>query len=166
MEQENNSSSGNVQSGYSAIKETTHLLLKTQRMMNRLIEKKVAHTGVYKSQHRLLMMLAKNPNCSQNELAEKMDISPAAIAVSLKKLEKGNYIGKATAEIDNRVNEVFVTEKGEKIIRDSVKMFDEMDKHLYESFSESELFQMQDYLKRMNQSLQEYLSKMEENEKF
>lgn len=49
-----------------------------------VVLKKVNHTGVYQSQHRLLMHLNHHPNCSQIEIAREMEISPAAVAVSLK----------------------------------------------------------------------------------
>ena len=47
----------------------------------RTIERRVRDTGVYRSQHRLLMHLACRPNCSQVELASHLEVSPAAIAV-------------------------------------------------------------------------------------
>ena len=61
---------------------------KTDQMLRRKIERRVKKTGVYSGQHRILMHLNLRPNCSQAELAEWMEISPAAIAVSIKKLEK------------------------------------------------------------------------------
>ncbi len=72
-------------------------------MLRRYLDRKVCHTGVYPTQHRLLMELYRNPNCSQVGLAEKFDVSAAAIAVSLKKLEKGERIH----PIDVAVNALF-----------------------------------------------------------
>ena len=85
-------------------------------MLRRYLDRKVCHTGVYPTQHRLLMELYRNPNCSQVGLAEKFDVSAAAIAVSLKKLEKGGYITRLADEADNRINQVSVTEKGKEVI--------------------------------------------------
>ena len=62
---------------------------KTDTMLRRYLDRKVSNTGVFPTQHRLLMELDRNPSCSQVDLAEKFDVSAAAIAVSLKKLEKG-----------------------------------------------------------------------------
>ena len=55
------------------------LFRRTDRQLRRCIEKKVNHTGVYQSQHRLLMHLNHHPNCSQIEIAREMEISPAAV---------------------------------------------------------------------------------------
>ena len=46
-----------------------HLLGATDRTLKRSIAKKVEKTGGYRSQHRLLMILGKHPDCSQTELA-------------------------------------------------------------------------------------------------
>ena len=97
-------------------------------MLRRYLDRKVCHTGVYPTQHRLLMELYRNPNCSQVGLAEKFDVSAAAIAVSLKKLEKGGYITRLADEADNRINQVSVTEKGKEVIHKSFLIFEETDR--------------------------------------
>lgn len=96
-------------------KETSVLrsFILTDRMHRRLFESKMAGIGIHRSQHRVLMYLFKHlPDApSQKELAEHFDISPAAIAVTLKKLENAGYITRAALENDNRVNTVIPTEK-------------------------------------------------------
>ena len=95
------------------------LFRRTDRQLRRCIEKKVNHTGVYQSQHRLLMHLNHHPNCSQIEIAREMEISPAAVAVSLKKLESGGYIMRETTESDSRTHRVTITKKGRSVIERS-----------------------------------------------
>jgi len=56
----------------------------------RIMQKFLDETGVYQAQHRLLMEIFRNPDASQNDIARSMDVSAATIAVSLKKLEKGD----------------------------------------------------------------------------
>ena len=129
--------------------ELVHLLHIVDRNFKRSIDKKVGSTGVYRSQHRLLMMLGRHPDCSQTELAEKMEVSPAAIAVSLKKLEKGGYISRQCHQQDNRVNEVVVTKKGEQAICESILCFQEIEAAVLEGFSEEEKARLCDFLQRM-----------------
>lgn len=115
----------------------------------RLIERRVKDTGVYRSQHRLLMHLRWRPNSSQVALAEHLEVSPAAIAVSIKKLEKGGYIRRETDVSDSRVHQVTVTEKGEQVIRRSISMFQEVEAQMFDGFSDDELRQMEDFLERI-----------------
>lgn len=133
-----------------------HLLGVTDRTLKRSIAKKVEKTGVYRSQHRLLMILGKHPDCSQTELAERLEISPAAVAVSLKKLEKSGFISRQCQKNDNRVNQVVITEKGWEIIDQSVQYFKEMDKAFLKDFSLEELRQLEAFLERMIKNGEDY----------
>ena len=133
-----------------------HLLGVTDRTLKRSIAKKVEKTGVYRSQHRLLMILGKHPDCSQTELAERLEISPAAVAVSLKKLEKSGFISRQCQENDNRVNQVVITEKGWKTIDLSTQYFREMENAFLNDFSEEELKQLQNFLERMIKNGEDY----------
>ena len=133
-----------------------HLLGATDRTLKRSIAKKVEKTGVYRSQHRLLMILGKHPDCSQTELAERLEISPAAVTVSLKKLEKSGFISRQCQKNDNRVNQVVITEKGWTIIDQSVQYFKEMDKAFLKDFSLEELKQLEAFLARMIKNGEDY----------
>lgn len=133
-----------------------HLLGVADRTLKRSIAKKVENTGVFRSQHRLLMILGKHPDCSQTELAERLEISSAAVAVSLKKLEKSGFISRQCQENDNRVNQVVITEKGWEIIDQSVQYFKEMDKAFLKDFSLEELRQLEAFLERMIKNGEDY----------
>ena len=113
-------------------------------------------TGLYRSQHRLLMILGKHPDCSQTAIAEKMEISPPAVAVTLKKLEKGGYISRQCLEEDNRVNEVVVTEKGRQAISESIVCFQEVESAILKGFSDQEMEQLSDFLQRMIANGEDY----------
>lgn len=121
--------------------------------LKRSIERRVKNTGVYRSQHRLLMHLNRNPNCSQVELAQDLEVSPAAIAVSLKKLEKGGYIRRETDSCDNRAHQVIITEKGRQVIEKSIIMFQETEREMFVGFSAEEMMRLEEFLERIYQNL-------------
>ena len=85
-----------------------------------------------------------------------MEISPAAVTVSLKKLEKSGFISRQCQENDNRVNQVVITEKGWKIIDLSTQYFKEMENAFLSDFSEEELKQLQSFLERMIKNGEDY----------
>lgn len=131
------------------IKQTARLqrLISCQFLRN--LERKVMDTGVYRSQHQMLMCLGDNSGCSQRVLAEKMNISTAAVTTTLKKLEKGGYIIREVSNDDNRTNQLQVTEKGKKIIEQSKQLFDELECDMYAGFSEDELNQLFEYYEKI-----------------
>lgn len=128
----------------------------TDQSLKRVIARKVEGTGLYRSQHRLLMILDRHPDSSQTAIAEKMEISPSAVAVTLKKLEKGGYISRQCQVQDNRVNEVVVTEKGREAINESIICFQEIEGAILDGFSEEELEQLKSFLKRMIENGESY----------
>lgn len=140
------------------------LFRNTDKMIKRSVDKKVEGTGVYRSQHRMLMILGKHPEISQTELAEKLEISPAAVAVSLKKLEKSGLIARQANEDDNRVNHVTVTEKGGLTIKVSVEYFREMEAALLKDFSMEEMETLEKFFKRIIANGEEYYKSLVEKD--
>ena len=144
----------------------TNLFRQADQSMKRVISKKVAGTVVYRSQHRMLMILGKHPDCSQSAIAEKLEISPAAVAVSLKKLEKAGYISRQCDEADNRMNHVVVTPKGKEVINQSIIYFQEVEDAMFKDFSEEEMETMEKFFIRFIQNGDDYyqdMLKQEEN---
>lgn len=121
----------------------------------RIVEQCFQDTGVYRSQHQLLMYISRNLNQSQTEIAEGMEVAPATVAVSLKKLEKGGYIEKVVDKSDNRFNKIEMTQKGESLVKDSIRVFRSIDKVMFRDFSDDELLQLQDYMIRVKKNLGE-----------
>ena len=79
--------------------------IRVTRLHRSVIEHRLEGTGVYRSQHQILMFASHNPNVSQKDLAEMYGVSGATMAVSLKKLEKGGYINRLVDQHDNRCNQ-------------------------------------------------------------
>jgi DNA-binding MarR family transcriptional regulator len=130
------------------------LITKEHRMaINRYVEK----NDLQKSQHRLLFVLSQlieeRSNVSQRDLAESLNVTPAAVAVTLKKLEKGGIVSKTTSEADNRYNELSITEKGQQIVKDSKKAFRSTDMQIFKDFTTEEMEQLLSFLGRMEANL-------------
>jgi DNA-binding MarR family transcriptional regulator len=71
------------------------LTIHTRHLQKSLFESKVKTTGLYGTQHRILMHLAcRYMLPSQKELADHLQITPAAVTGALKKLEADGYIEK------------------------------------------------------------------------
>lgn len=129
-----------------------NLFMRSDQVIRSSIECRVKDTGLHRSQHRLLMILGKHPDCSQTMLARKLEISPAAVAVALKKLEKSGHIERQCVESDNRMNHVVVTQKGMEAIRLSCVYFQEVENALLDGFSKEDLETLEGFLKKMIQN--------------
>ena len=129
-------------------------LMAIMRDHKSIIDSYVNETKLHKSQHRLLMVLSRmEKNISQRDLAEMLNITPAAVAVTLKKMEKMGLVNRMVAEQDNRYNQVVLTDKGKKIVKESRKIFQYVDEKMFAGFSEEELDAFEGYLNRIKENL-------------
>ena len=73
--------------------EAIGLFLCTDRLHRKIVEKRLEELKLHRSQHMMLMHLSRfKRTVSQKELAGSLSITPAAAAVSVKKLIEGGYI--------------------------------------------------------------------------
>lgn len=123
------------------------------RLHRTVLERQLNKTGVYRSQHQLLMYIADNPNESQKQLAQLYRVSTATIAVSLKKLEQGGYISRAVDQQDNRCNKICITEKGRKAVEKSECYFGQIERMMFRGFTQEDAECLQNYLDRIKNNL-------------
>ena len=135
-------------------------IIKIAREHRKTVEKKICSLGIHPSQHHVLMHVAMNGACTQNQIAEAVGVSAAAMAVSLKKLEKGGYIEKRISESDGRSNLIALTVKGEEVVQQSKLMFDEVDQKMFEDLTEEQQNQLHEFMEQIINNLKT----MEENQ--
>ncbi len=131
-------------------KETVHKMVITMKKHRKLFDEMRKETGLGRSDHRMLMLLSeKGSSLSQTSIAQTLEISTAAVAVMLKKMESDGYILRKVNEADSRFNEIILTEKGEKIAESSKKAFLKIDTALFEGFSLEETEKLNELLDRL-----------------
>ena len=117
-----------------------HMQMHIGRMQHRIIEARVRRLGIHPSQHILLMHLSQMGRFpSQAQIAEELDVSPASVARTLKRLETGGYIERCGSDVDGRRNEIAISKKGEAMVRRSREIFDRLEAATFENFSDAEL---------------------------
>lgn len=134
--------------------QVVHNIMAVNRMHFKMVESTFSKTELKGSQHRLLMHLGRMGNISQTELAKALEVTPATVAVALKKLEKDGYISKIMNEEDNRYNRIEITGEGQRVITESRKRFQKIDRELLEGFSEEEMIQLNAFLNRLKENAQ------------
>ena len=116
-----------------------NMMIKTDIMHRSMIDSQVKSLGIHRTQHRILMHLARYEKLpSQKELAEYLNITPAAVTCALKKIEKDGYVERTLGH-DNRYNELRITDKGRKLVLETKKLFSEVDSRMFDGFAESDL---------------------------
>ena len=115
------------------------MMIKTDHMHRALIDSRVGALGIHRTQHRILMHLARHGKLpSQKDLAKYLDVTPAAVTCALKKIECDGYIERTLGH-DNRYNEIQITDKGRGLVQQTRTMFSEVDESMFIGFSDDEL---------------------------
>ena len=129
-------------------------MIRVNRLHKSLIEKFAYESQLHRSQHQILIYLmnCKEPP-SQKEIAAAFEVTPAAIAMSLKKLYAKGYINRVVADEDNRVNLITISDKGREIIEENKVKFDKTDAAMLEGVTDDDLKYMSGVLDKFIENL-------------
>ena len=137
-------------------REIIHKFIQTNRLHRRIIGRYADRIEMNCSAHRMLLFISRDEGLpSQMELAERLKISPAAVANTLKKLETDGYVERSKARdgCDCRANEITLTDKGSLAVTDSEKYFRYVDSAALKDFSPDELDELCRLLDKMQSNL-------------
>lgn len=109
--------------------------------------------GVYRGQPPIMDYLTEHGESTQRDIAEALRISPASVAVSVKRMVKAGLLEKTADEHDLRFNKIKITQKGMEANCACREEFDRIDRQMFTGFTEEELGQFSDYLHRIYDNL-------------
>ncbi|MBQ7378767.1 MAG: MarR family transcriptional regulator [Clostridia bacterium] len=132
--------------------------MQADRLHRQAVEATItARTGLHRSQHILLMRLSHCCIPSQKQLAKDLNVSPAAIAVALKRLESDGYITKDADAEDCRCNRIALTDKGHGVVAQTKELFQYIDKAMVQDFDDAEMDALLTSLEKIEHNLQALL---------
>lgn len=130
--------------------------IKIDSKHRKAIEEQASKFGIHRSQHRMLMYLSnQNNDITQKEISQSLEISPAAVTATLKKLENAELIYRESIKEDNRSNRIIISDKGRKIVEQSRKSFMNIDILTFAGLSSDELSKLKELLDKIENNLNE-----------
>ncbi len=138
------------------------MIIRTNRMHRAAVEAVSEGLGIHRSQHMLLSYLEHNESngsISQSDIARAFDISPSAVAVTLKKLESSGFVMRGVNDGDNRYNKLTVTEKGKETLLKLQNLFEGVDREMLEGISENEMLVLEKCFEKMQNNLKQHSEK-------
>jgi DNA-binding MarR family transcriptional regulator len=128
--------------------------IKRLEIMHRLcVQRASVKEGVHLGQPPILAYIAEHEGCIQREIADALQVSPASIAASLKRMQRSGLIQKDVDSTDLRSNRLRLTEKGQAAMQRSRQACDAVDQRMFEGFSQEELSTFCHYLDRLIDNL-------------
>jgi DNA-binding MarR family transcriptional regulator len=115
--------------------------------------KRSKELGIHPGQIPVLVLLHKNEGLSLREIADQLHVKPPTVTVMVQRLEKSGMVYKQPDEKDQRINRIYLTQKGKNLKEDMRIVMDDNRQKLIRGFSQQEQDQMKDYLRRMVENL-------------
>jgi DNA-binding MarR family transcriptional regulator len=109
--------------------------------------------GLHFGQPRILFTIAHLQGASQKEIADRLHVTPASLATSLKRLQKAGFLARSIDDHDQRINKIELTEKGHRVIRICKLQMDSIDQLMQRNFSPEEQDQLISFLDRLSANL-------------
>ena len=125
------------------------------RRRDRVISGVMAKFSLHRAQHITLMILHNEPQLTQLELADRLEVSPAAVTVSLRNLEKRGLLCRVPDAHDSRQKRLALTEAGEALVQQSEEFFAALEKEQYGFLSEEEQRELLQLLEKISDHLVE-----------
>ena len=133
---------------------------KANRLLGRIhvlrrisVGRKMLKIPLYKGQYEILEYVFKNPGCSQAMLAQELMISPASVALSVKRLTKADLITRETDKNNLRCNKLYAGKNAEDVINKSRSVMDEFDRNAFSGFTDEELELFESFALRITENI-------------
>ena len=105
-----------------------------------VIESGMKDMGLHRSMHIMLYHIAKcDAPPSQKDLAQMLNISPAAVAATVERLESEGYIEKTVLNTDRRTNLISISEKGRSALDQVSGILGSTDEEIFAGLGEDEI---------------------------
>lgn len=123
-------------------------------LVRKLCHQKHTHEfKLYFGQMPVLNYVSDNPGCTQVEIANCLQVSPASIALSTKRLQKSGYLIKEVDKDNLRCKRLYLTDEGKRVRELAHEKMDLLDASMFEGVSQEEMQQLAVLLDRITMNL-------------
>jgi MarR family transcriptional regulator, organic hydroperoxide resistance regulator len=132
------------------------LLMHIGRAHHSLIRKQMHGLGLHRGQPPVLFALHKQDGMSNSELAEFLEITPATLTNKVKRMEKARLVVRQRDPEDERVNRIYLTEKGRGLMDRLRQSVIEQEKAILKGFDETESQRLKNNMLKILKNMEDY----------
>ena len=112
-----------------------------------VIETRMKDIDMHRSMHMMLSLIAGCETLpSQKDIAQKLNISAAAVAATLERLEADGYVEKIPLDSDRRSNSIKATPAGKAALKTTCEIFAKTDRETFDGLDGSQFGELCKYL--------------------
>ncbi len=121
------------------MREVEKLVREVNRLHFTVFHQTLSSFGLGKGQPPILKYLSRNDGCKQSDIAKIEHLTAATVTVMLQTMEKNGLIERKNDENDLRIMRVYITQKGRDVQLKCDEAIENMEKEIYEGFTEDEI---------------------------
>ena len=114
------------------------LLLQLQKAHRQNMAGQLSALNLYPGQDGLLYHLSQNDGLTMSQLVAKMQIKHPTLFTMVNRMEAGGLIKKEKNSTDQRSSRIFLTEKGNTVLKELSQLWRDREQTLWKDFSEEE----------------------------
>jgi DNA-binding MarR family transcriptional regulator len=139
-----------------AYQDLGRLLVNVCRLHRTRTDQSMDRIGLFSGQAILLAILSQHDGMTHSEIAEKLEISPAAATKVIKRMEQAGYVQRQPDRSDERVSRVYLRDKGHKVCAEIGQAFGMLDRTMFDGLTGPDLELFRELLTRMQANLQNW----------
>lgn len=110
--------------------------------------------GLYVGQPRFLFSLLEKEGLSQKDMAKKLEVQPATVNVTLKRLEKAGFVEKRFDDTNKRASKIYLTDKGRETCLSVRGIITELNNDIFSVLDEDEKSSLQAIIKKISSNIE------------
>lgn len=126
---------------------------KIYHRVTQLMQKRIDEYGLTLGLLHIAIIIEKNPEISQKDIAKEIKVTEGAVSTSIKKLLKLNILEQIPLESDMRYRRLVLTRLGKSIIDDYRDSLPNIYREMFNEFSQDELIKLGNFLFKINNNL-------------
>ena len=125
------------------------------RLLRHRFNKVINDAGLFSGQQHIILLLHENEGLTVSQISSFLEITPATVSVSVKRMEKAGFVCKKADEKDARLTKLYLTEKGEAVLQSIKEKMDAQEEVIAKGLSQQEREMLSDLLEKIIQNLEE-----------
>jgi len=117
---------------------TGQLLFRASKLARMRVRVHLDRLGIHRGQGFILWRLGEREGLSQGELANGLNVTPATVSGTLRRMEEAGWVVRRSDAVDRRISRVYLTGKGQALVQELVNAFRTMEQELLAGFSAEE----------------------------
>ena len=127
----------------------------SSRLLRQRFNRVVNEAGLFSGQQHILFLLSENEGLTVSGISSALEITPATVSVSIKRMEKAGFVFRRADEKDARITKIYLSEKGVSALHSIREKIDAQEEILSKGMTAQEKEMLSSLLERVISNLEE-----------